>query len=97
LCRPSTSEVAAKSLALPYRRLPITCFGGNRLVQPVDKHVSPYLLQPLRSYEQVQQERERRLAEAAAQAKLKPAAPVAATQPSATNPAKSPPGFDQSV
>jgi hypothetical protein len=32
-------------------------------VQPVDNHVSPYLLQPLRSYEQVQQERERRLRE----------------------------------
>jgi hypothetical protein len=62
-------------------------------VQPVEKHVSPYLLQPLRSYEQVQQERERRLAEVAADAKLKPAAPVA-TGPA--KPAKSP-GFDQSV
>jgi hypothetical protein len=54
-------------------------------VQPVDKHVSPYLLQPLRSYEQVQQERERRLrelAEAATQPKPVAATPLASSKSS---------------
>jgi hypothetical protein len=63
-----------------------------RLVQPVDKHVSPYLLQPLRSYEQVQQDRERRQREAADTA-AQPQ-PAAATGPSTP---KAPGQIDQSV
>jgi hypothetical protein len=53
-------------------------------VNPVDKSVSPYLLQPLRSFEQAKLEREQRqraAAEAAKQPQPVPAAPAAKPGP----------------
>ncbi len=64
-------------------------------MNPVDKNVSPYLLQPLRSFEQVKLERERRERAAAEQAAQAKPAPAASPSAPATKP---PPGrIDQSA
>ncbi len=62
-------------------------------VKPVDNNVSPYLQQPLRTLEQVQQEREdrqRQLADADARAKKNEAPGAASETAPAAKPAAAP-------
>ncbi len=68
---------------------------GHRM-KPIESNVSPYLQQPLRSLEQVRQEREQRQRELANAAQARPGATPATTQgvtaPATTAPAGKPAG-----